>query len=65
MGRITKQKKDNFYAALGKYLPDLRQKLIPKKQEVYDEYLRLHRENVAKNGYGATSMITQLRNSIR
>lgn len=65
MGRITKQKKDNWYAALGKMLPDLRQKLVPRKQEVLQEYLQLHRENVAKHGYGATPMIVQLRNSIK
>lgn len=65
MGRISKQKRDNWYGALGKYLPDLRQRLVPKKQEVYQEYLQLHRENVAKNGYGATSMISKLRDSLK
>ena len=65
MSRITKDQRNNWYAALGKYLPDLRQHVVPKKQEVFEEYIELHKQNVARNGYGATSMVTQLRNSIK
>lgn len=65
MGRISRQRRDSWYAALGRYLPDLRQRVVPKKDEVREEYMKLHQENVARNGFGATSMITQLRNSIK